>query len=106
MPARWVLPDWRIIIIQILPNAFPTIIVSATILVASAILMEAALSFLGLGDPNVLTWGSMIGSGKDQLRSAWYIVVLPGAALLITALGLNLFGEGLNDSLNPRRRQR
>ena len=100
------LSDWRIIVIQILPNAFPTIIVSATILVASAILMEAALSFLGLGDPNLLTWGSMIGAGKDQLRSAWYIVVLPGAALLITALGLNLFGEGLNDALNPRNRRR
>ncbi len=95
--------DLRIIVTQIMPNAMPTIIVSATILVASAILMEAALSFLGLGDPNVLTWGSMIGMGQDQLRAAWYIVALPGGALLITALGLNLFGEGLNDALNPRR---
>jgi len=93
----------RIMLTQILPNALPVIIVGATIMVASAILMEAALSFLGLGDPNVLTWGAMIGMGRDQLREAWFVVVVPGSALLITALGLNLLGEGLNDVLNPRR---
>ena len=96
----------RIIFTQILPNALPTIIVTATILVATAILMEAALSFLGLGDPNVLTWGMMIGMGRDQIREAWYVVVIPGIALLVTALGLNLFGDGLNAALNPRARRR
>jgi peptide/nickel transport system permease protein len=94
--------ELRIIATQILPNALPTLLVAATILVASAILMEAALSFLGLGDPNLLTWGSMIGMGRDQLREGWYIVVLPGTALLVTALGLNLLGEGLTEALNPR----
>ena len=94
----------RIIATQILPNALPVLVVSGTLLVATAILMEAALSFLGLGDPNVVTWGSMIGSGRDQLREAWYIVVEPGVALLVTAMALNLFGDGLNDVLSPRGR--
>ena len=97
--------DIRIMLTQILPNAMPPIIVMSSVLVATAILMEAGLSFLGLGDPNVITWGTMIGMGKDQLREAWYIVVVPGVALLITALSLNLFGEGLNDALNPRLRE-
>jgi peptide/nickel transport system permease protein len=88
-----------------LPNAMPPIVVMSSVLVATAILMEAGLSFLGLGDPNVLTWGTMIGMGKDQLREAWYIVVIPGVALLMTALALNLVGEGLNDALNPRLRE-
>jgi peptide/nickel transport system permease protein len=98
--------EWRIMLTQILPNAAPTIIVSASILVATAILMEAALSFLGLGDPNVLSWGMMIGMGRDQIRMAWYIVAIPGVALAITALGLNLLGDGLNARLNPRSRPR
>ena len=96
--------DARIILTQILPNALPVLVVSGTLLVATAILMEAALSFLGLGDPNLVTWGSMIGAGRDQLREAWYIVVVPGLALLLTAMALNLFGDGLNDALNPRGR--
>ena len=97
--------DARIILQQILPNALAPVIVTATVLVATAILMEAGLSFLGLSDPNVMTWGAMINMGKDQMRQAWYIVVIPGCALLVTALGLNLFGEGLNDALNPRLRR-
>ena len=98
--------DLRIIFTQILPNAAPVIIVMSTILVATAILMESALSFLGFGDPNVLTWGTMIGMGRGQLRDAWYIIAVPGVALLLTALALNLVGEGLNDALNPRLRER
>lgn len=98
--------DMRIIFTQILPNAAPVIIVMSTILVATAILMESALSFLGFGDPNVLTWGTMIGMGRGQLRDAWYIIAVPGVALLLTALALNLVGEGLNDALNPRLRER
>ncbi|MFO1209346.1 MAG: ABC transporter permease [Amaricoccus sp.] len=98
--------DLRIIFTQILPNAASVIIVMSTILVATAILMESALSFLGFGDPNVLTWGTMIGMGKGQLRDAWYIIAIPGVALLLTALALNLVGEGLNDALNPRLRER
>lgn len=98
--------DTRIIFAQILPNVMPVIIVMSTILVATSILMESALSFLGFGDPNVLTWGTMIGMGRGQLRDAWYIIAIPGLALLLTALALNLVGEGLNDALNPRLRQR
>ena len=96
----------RIVFLEILPNAAAPIIVTTSVLVATAILNESALSFLGLGDPNLVSWGSMIGAGRDQLRTAWYLVALPGAALVITVLSLNLFGDGLNDALNPRARGR
>jgi peptide/nickel transport system permease protein len=93
--------DARIILRHILPNALPPVIVMTSVVVASAILTEAGLSFLGLGDPNVLTWGTMIGLGRDTLRTAWYMAAIPGAAILVTVLGLNLVGEGLNDALLP-----
>jgi peptide/nickel transport system permease protein len=98
--------DARIILMQILPNAAPPLIVAATITVASAILAEAGLSFLGLGDPNVMSWGTMIGLGRDLIRTAPWVVAVPGVAVLLTVLGLNLLGEGLNDALNPRLRER
>jgi peptide/nickel transport system permease protein len=72
------------------------------VLVATAILNESALSFLGLGDPNVVSWGTMIGTGREVLRTAWYLTAIPGAAIVITVLALNLVGEALNDALNPR----
>ena len=71
-------------------------------MVATAILMESALSFMGLGDPNVVSWGSMIGSGRELIRTAWYLTLLPGLAIVFTVLALNLIGDGLNDALNPR----
>ena len=71
-------------------------------MVASAILMESALSFMGLGDPNRVSWGSMIGAGRDVIRTAWYLTALPGLAIVFTVLSLNLIGDGLNDALNPR----
>jgi peptide/nickel transport system permease protein len=71
-------------------------------MVATAILMEAALSFLGLGDPNVVSWGSMIGSGRELIRTAWYLTALPGVVIVLTVLALNLIGDGLTDVLNPR----
>lgn len=92
----------RIIFHEILPNALPPLIVTASIMVATAILMESALSFLGLGDPNVVSWGSMIGAGREVMRSAWYLTALPGLAIVLTVLALNLIGDGLNDALNPR----
>ncbi|WP_431282531.1 ABC transporter permease [Humitalea sp. 24SJ18S-53] len=98
--------DARIILLQILPNAAPPLIVAATITAASAILAEAGLSFLGLGDPNVMSWGTMIGLGRDLIRTAPWVVTVPGIAVLLTVLGLNLVGEGLNDALNPRLRER
>lgn len=98
--------DLRIIFAQILPNALSSITVMSSVLVATAILMESALSFLGFGDPNVITWGTMIGMGRSQIRDAWYIIAIPGVALLLTALALNLVGEGINDAMNPRLRKR
>jgi peptide/nickel transport system permease protein len=91
-----------IVFAEILPNCLAPIIVTSSIMVASAILTEAGLSFLGLGDPNLVTWGSMIGQGRNNLRSAWYLVAEPGIALLLTVLSLNLVTEGLNDALNVR----
>jgi peptide/nickel transport system permease protein len=92
----------RIVFREILPNALPPIIVTSSVMVASAILMESALSFLGLGDPNVVSWGSMIGAGRELLRTAWYLTALPGLVIVLAVLSLNLIGDGLNDALNPR----
>ncbi|HZU64653.1 MAG TPA: ABC transporter permease [Novosphingobium sp.] len=94
----------RILVHEILPGALPPIIVTASVLVASAILMESALSFMGLGDPNTVSWGSMIGQGREYLRSAWYMSALPGLAITLTVLALNLLGDALNEALNPRRK--
>jgi len=93
---------WR----QILPNCLAPVIVLGSIMVATAILVEAGLAFLGLGDPNVMSWGKMIGDGRGSLRTAWYLSAIPGVAILLTVLSLNLVGEGLNDALNPRLNQR
>ncbi|KQO83634.1 ABC transporter permease [Rhizobium sp. Leaf262] len=84
---------------QILPNALPPVLALAAIIVAAAILTEAALSFLGLGDPNVVTWGSMIAEGRNVLRSAAYLSIIPGLGLLITVLGVYLLAEGINKAL-------
>jgi peptide/nickel transport system permease protein len=96
----------RIVFLEILPNAMAPTIVTTSVMVATAIPSEAASSFLGLGDPNLVSWGSMIGAGRDQLRTAWYLVALPGTALVLSVLSLNLLGDGLNDALNPRARGR
>jgi peptide/nickel transport system permease protein len=93
---KWII--WR----EILPNALSPIIVLASLMVATAILLESSLSFLGLGDPNLMSWGYMVGAGRTVIRQAWWITVLPGIAILLTVLALNLIGEGLNDALNPR----
>jgi peptide/nickel transport system permease protein len=98
--------DLRVIFRQILPNCLSPIIVTGSLMVATAILIESALSFLGLGDPNLMSWGFMIGSGRTFLRTAWWLCAIPGIAILLTVLGINLVGEGLNDSLNPRLRNR
>ena len=87
---------------DILPNALSPIIVLASLMVASAVLLESALSFLGLGDPNLMSWGFMIGAGRSVLRLAWWMSVFPGLAIFLTVLALNLVGDGLNDALNPR----
>jgi peptide/nickel transport system permease protein len=91
-----------IIFREILPNALSPIIVLASLMVASAILLESGLSFLGLGDPNLMSWGFMIGAGRSVIRIAWWMSVFPGLAIMLTVLAINLVGEGLNDALNPR----
>lgn len=92
----------RIIVTQILPNSLSPIIVSASLMVASAILLESGLSFLGLGDPNMMSWGYIIGSSRSAIREAWWMSVFPGLAIMLTVLALNLIGEALNDALNPK----
>lgn len=87
---------------EILPNSLSPIIVLASLMVATAILLESSLSFLGLGDPNLMSWGFLIGSGRSVIRLAWWMSVFPGLAIFVTVLALNLVGEGLNDALNPR----
>lgn len=98
--------DAWIIFREILPNALPPVVVTTSVLVATAILMESALSFLGMGDPNVVSWGSMIGEGRELLRTAWYLTAIPGVAIILTVLSLNLVGDGINDAFNPRLRGR
>lgn len=93
---------WKVI----LPNAFPPLVVSATLAVGAAILFEAGLSFLGLGDPNQMSWGLMIGSSRQYVLSNWWAVAFPGAAIFITVLAVSLIGDGLNDALNPKLRER
>ncbi|WP_059412726.1 ABC transporter permease [Cupriavidus basilensis] len=97
--------DAHLILREILPNAWTPIIVSTGLLVANAILSEAGLAFLGLGDPNVVSWGSMIGLGRDALRTGWYMTAIPGLAVVLTVLALNLLSDGLQAALNPRLRR-
>jgi len=87
---------------QILPNALPPVLALVPVIVASAILIEAALSFLGLGDPNRVTWGGMIAEGRTVLRSANWLSILPGLALAFTVVGVYLASEGLTNALSRR----
>jgi len=96
----------RIIWNVILPNALPPLIVSATLAVGAAILFEAGLSFLGLGDPNQMSWGLMIGSSRQYVIASWWAVAFPGATIFVTVLAVSLIGDGLNDALNPKLRER
>ncbi len=90
----------------ILPNALPPIIVQSALMVGSAILFEAGLSFLGLTDPNVVSWGQIIGSNRQYILDASFTVTIPGVAIFVTVLAISLVGDGLNDALNPKLRQR
>ena len=98
--------DSRIIIKHVLPNGISPILVSATMGVGGAILIESALSFLGLGvQPPTPSWGSLLSSGKDNIEIAWWLSAFPGLAILVTVLGYNLLGEGIRDALDPRQRE-
>ena len=90
----------------ILPNAAAPIIVQSALLVGAAITFEAGLAFLGLSDPNVISWGQVIGSNRVYILDATYTVTFPGIAIFITVLAISLVGDGLNDALNPKLRSR
>ncbi len=95
----------RTMLRHILPNCAGPIIVVGTLGLASAILAEASLSFLGLGvQPPTPSWGSMLAQGRDFIHQAWWMTTFPGAAIFVTILGLNLLGDGLRDALDPRLR--
>lgn len=98
--------NMRIIFSEILPNAAPPIIVNSAISMSTAVLIEAGLSFLGLGDPSLVSWGSLLRNAQSFLRVAWWLAFFPGLCILLTAWGLNLIGDGLNDALNPRLRRK
>lgn len=92
----------QIILVQMLPNTLSPVVAMASLMVASAILTEAAISFLGLGDPNRMSWGYMIGAARTVLRQAWWMSFFPGFVILLVVMALNLVGDALNDVLNPR----
>jgi len=101
------LPEHRIIFRHMVPNAMAPVLVSATIGVASAILTESALSFLGFGvQPPFATWGNILSDGKGFIFDAPWLFFIPGFAILIVVLAFNLFGEGLREALNPKLRRR
>ena len=93
---------WKVI----LPNALPPLIVSATLTVGVAVLFQAGLSFLGLDDPNTMSWGLMIGTNRQYILDAWWPVTLPGVAIFLTVFAVSLVGDGLNDAFNPKLRER
>ena len=96
----------HLILRVVLPNALPPIIVSATLAIGVAILFEGGLSFLGLGDPNTMSWGLMLGQNRNYVLNAWWTVAFPGAAIFIAVLAISLIGDGVNDAINPRLRKR
>jgi peptide/nickel transport system permease protein len=98
-------PPWRIALFHILPNILPALLVQATLSIAAAIIAEAALSFLGLGQqPPAPSWGSMLNSAQRFLTSAPWMAIWPGLAIFLTVLSFNLVGDGLRDALDPRSR--
>jgi peptide/nickel transport system permease protein len=96
----------RLMLREILPNAMPPLIVSASLIVGAAILFEAGLSFLGLSDANVMSWGLMIGSNRRNILECWWAVTFPGLGIFATVLAVSLIGDGLNDAFNPKLHRR
>jgi peptide/nickel transport system permease protein len=98
-------PPWRIALFHILPNILPALLVQATLSIAAAIIAEAALSFLGLGQqPPAPSWGSMLNSAQRFLTNAPWMALWPGLAIFLVVLSFNLVGDGLRDALDPRQR--
>jgi peptide/nickel transport system permease protein len=101
------LPEWRIIFLHMVPNAMAPVLVSATISVATAILTESALSFLGFGvQPPYATWGNILSDGKGYIFDAPWLFFIPGMTILLVVLAFNLVGEGMREALNPKLRRR
>lgn len=98
--------DLRIAVREILPNALPPIIVTASLGAGHAILLEAGVSFFGLGDPTLMSWGQMLNNAQGFLQQAWWMSVFPGLGIFLAVLGFNLLGDGLNDALSPRLQRR
>ena len=98
--------DRALLLREILPNVAAPIIVTGSLDVAAAILLEAGLGFFGLGDPNHISWGSMLNEAQQYLRIAWWMSLFPGLAIALTVLSFNVLGDALNDALNPRSRVR
>jgi peptide/nickel transport system permease protein len=98
-------PAWRIAVRHVLPNIFPPILVQATLSIATSIIAEASLSFLGLGEqPPTAAWGAMLNAAQQFLTLAPWLAIFPGVAIFLTVLGFNLLGDGLRDALDPRQR--
>ncbi|HXG52547.1 MAG TPA: ABC transporter permease [candidate division Zixibacteria bacterium] len=98
--------NWKIIFAEILPNAIPPAIVVGSFLVARAILLEAGLSFLGLGDPNLISWGMLLSDAQERIWSSVWLAVFPGLAISLLVLSINLVGDGINDVLNPKLKEK
>jgi peptide/nickel transport system permease protein len=96
----------HMILHEILPNAAPPIIVLLSLDVAQAVLLEAGLGFVGLGDSSTVSWGTMLNDAQAYLRAAWWVSVVPGIAIFALVMGANLLGDGLNDAMNPRLKER
>ena len=96
----------KVIFREILPNAIPPAVVVGSILVARAILLEAGLSFLGLGDPNLISWGSLLSEAQERISASVWLALFPGLAISLLVLCINLFGDGINDVLNPKLRKK
>jgi peptide/nickel transport system permease protein len=100
------MPTHLIILREILPNAAAPLIVMGALDIATAILLEAGLGFFGLGDPNLVSWGSMLNEAQQYLQTAWWMAVFPGLAIALVVLGFNLLADALNAVLDPRSRSR
>jgi peptide/nickel transport system permease protein len=96
----------RILFRHVIPNGLYPIIANTTLQIAAAILTEAALSFLGLGDPNTVSWGRMIFEGRSYIQIAWWATFFPGLAIVVTVMAFYFIGDGLNVSLNPKLQER
>jgi len=97
------IPTWKIILKHILPNCLSPLIVQVTLLIGNTIINASSLSFLGIGVPSPAPeWGAMLSEGRAQMRTASYICVIPGIAIMLTVLALNLLGDGLRDALDPK----